>query len=78
MTLGSSPAGLGVIEGVAIVLGAGARFGGGSVLHEPGRRRTANMGGYALLAACTSAMAATAAAVQVAALRAGAWIHQTP
>jgi MFS family permease len=72
--LESTPAALGVIEGVAIGLAAAARFAGGAVMHDMGRRRRANVAGYGALALCTSAMAAAAATGQAAVLRAGAWV----
>jgi hypothetical protein len=72
--LGSSPAGIGVIEGVAIGVGALARLGGAALLHHPERRRRANLGGYAGLAACTSLMAAAGATGQAGVLRSAATV----
>jgi MFS family permease len=72
--LGSSPASLGVIEGVAIGLAAVARFTGGAIVHHEGRRRVASVTGYGILTLCTSAMGVAAATGQAAVLRAGAWV----
>jgi MFS family permease len=74
VVLEATPAGLGVIEGVAIGLAAVARVAGATLLHHPQRRRKANVAGYGLLAVCTSLMGAAAATGQAAVLRSGAWI----
>jgi hypothetical protein len=75
-TLHATPAALGVIEGVAIGAGSVARLAGGTIVHHARRRRVVNVGGYAGVAVFTGALAAAAAASQVAILRAGAWVAQ--
>jgi hypothetical protein len=75
-TLHTTPAALGVIEGLAIGVGSLARLTGGTIVHHAGRRRIANVGGCGGVAACTAALAAAAVAWQVAVLRGGAWVAQ--
>jgi MFS family permease len=75
-TLHTTPAALGVIEGLAIGLGSLARLTGGAIVHHAHRRRVVNVGGCAGVAACTGALAAAAVAWQVAVLRGGAWVAQ--
>src|SRR5256885_1153158 len=74
VTLQATPAALRVVEGVAIGLSVIGRMVGGAVVHERGRRRMANIGGYAGIAAMTTAMAAAGVAAVAGVLRAGAWI----
>lgn len=72
-TLGAPVAALGLIEGVADALAGGARFMGGVLADDPGRRRSVAVGGYASTALLSSAIALAGAAWQVGILRAGAW-----
>jgi MFS family permease len=74
VTLAASPAALGVVEGVAIGVGAAGQLLGGVFAHHRARRRVADIGGYAGVAACTAAMAAASATGQAGVLRAGAWL----
>lgn len=74
VTLAATPAALGVVEGVAIGVGAAGQLFGGTFANHRGRRRIADVGGYAGLTACTAAMAAATAATTAGVLRAGAWL----
>lgn len=72
-TLGAPASALGLIEGVSDGLAGIARFGGGALSDDPGRRRAIAVGGYTTTAVLSSATGATNAAWQVGVLRAGAW-----
>lgn len=72
-TLGASAASLGIIEGLADGLAGFARFFGGGLADDPGRRRGIAVGGYATTAILTGGIGAAAAPWQVGALRAGGW-----
>jgi MFS family permease len=72
-TLGAPAAALGVIEGVADALAGGARFVGGALADDPGRRRRVAVGGYTTTAVLASLTGAASAVWQVGVLRAGAW-----
>lgn len=72
-TLGVPAAALGLIEGVADAMAGGARFVGGALADDPGRRRSVAVGGYASTALLSSAIGLAGAAWQVGVLRAGAW-----
>ncbi|HYY21044.1 MAG TPA: MFS transporter [Thermoleophilaceae bacterium] len=75
-TLHTTPAALGVIEGLAIGVGSLGRLAGGTIVHRARPRRIVNVGGCGGIAACTGALAAAAVAWQVAVLRGGAWVAQ--
>ena len=72
-TLGAPAAALGLIEGVSDGLAGLARFGGGALADDPGRRRTVAVGGYAATAVLAAGTGMTTAVWQVGLLRAGAW-----
>jgi MFS family permease len=72
-TLGAPASALGLIEGVSDGLAGVARFGGGALSNDPGRRRAIAVGGYTSTAVLSSATGAATAAWQVGLLRAGAW-----
>jgi len=72
-TLGAPAAALGVIEGVADGLAGAARFGGGALADDPGRRRATAVGGYATTAVLSALIGTASSAWQVGVLRAGAW-----
>lgn len=72
-TLGAPAAALGTIEGVADALAGVARFGGGALADDPGRRRSIAVGGYASTAVLSAAIGLAGTIWQVALLRAGAW-----
>lgn len=72
-TLGAPASALGLIEGVSDGLAGIARFGGGALSDDPGRRRAMAVGGYTSTAVLSSATGAATAAWQVGLLRAGAW-----
>lgn len=72
-TLGAPASALGLIEGVSDGLAGLARFGGGALSDDPGRRRAIAVGGYTTTAVLASATGAANAAWQVGVLRAGAW-----
>lgn len=72
-TLGAPAATLGLIEGVADALAGIARFAGGALADDPGRRRSVAVGGYASTALLSSAIGLAGAVWQVGLLRAGAW-----
>lgn len=71
--LGASPAALGIIEGVADGVAGAARFGGGALADDPGRRRIIAIGGYGTTAVLSSLIGVTNAIWQVAVLRSAAW-----
>jgi MFS family permease len=72
-TLGAPASALGLIEGISDGLAGLARFGGGVLADDPGRRRAIAIGGYSSTAVLASATGAANAAWQVGMLRAGAW-----
>jgi MFS family permease len=72
-TLGAPASVLGLIEGVSDGIAGLARFGGGALSDDPGRRRAVAIGGYTSTAVLSSAISAATAAWQVGLLRAGAW-----
>jgi MFS family permease len=72
-TLGAPAAVLGLVEGVADALAGGARFAGGALADDPGRRRRVAVGGYTATAVLASLTGAATTVWQVAVLRAGAW-----
>jgi MFS family permease len=72
-TLGAPASALGFIEGVSDGLAGLARFGGGALSDDPGRRRAVAIGGYTSTAVLASATGAATATWQVGVLRAGAW-----
>ena len=72
-TLGAPASALGLIEGISDGLAGAARFGGGALSDDPGRRRAIALGGYTSTAVLASATGAATAPWQVGMLRAGAW-----
>jgi MFS family permease len=66
-------AALGVIEGIADGAAGVARFGGGPLADDPGRRRATAVGGYTSTAVFSSLIGVTTAAWQVGILRSLAW-----
>lgn len=72
-TLGAPAAALGLIEGVSDALAGAARFTGGALADDPGRRRVVAVGGYTTTAALAALTGAASSVWQVGALRAGAW-----
>jgi MFS family permease len=72
-TLGAPASALGLIEGVSDGLAGLARFGGGALADDPGRRRAIAVGGYTTTAVLSSVTGAATSAWQVGVLRAGAW-----
>ena len=72
-TLGAPASALGLIEGVSDGLAGIARFGGGALSDDPGRRRAIAVGGYTTTAVLSSVTGAATSAWQVGVLRAGAW-----
>jgi len=72
-TLGAPASALGLIEGVSDGLAGVARFGGGALADDPGRRRAIAVAGYTSTAVLSSATGAATAPWQVGVLRAGAW-----
>jgi MFS family permease len=72
-TLGAPAAVLGLVEGVSDALAGGARFAGGALADDPGRRRTLAVGGYTTTAVLASLTGTATQVWQVAILRAGAW-----
>lgn len=72
-TLGAPASALGLIEGVSDGLAGLARFGGGALSDDPGRRRAIAVGGYTTTAVLSSVTGAATSAWQVGVLRAGAW-----
>ena len=72
-TLGAPAAALGVIEGVADGLAGAARFGGGALADDPGRRRAVAVGGYGATAVLSGLIGVATSVWQVAILRSGAW-----
>jgi len=72
-TLGAPAAVLGLIEGVSDALAGAARFAGGALADDPGRRRTVAVGGYTSTAVLAALTGAATAVWQVGVLRAAAW-----
>jgi MFS family permease len=72
-TLGAPAAALGLIEGVADGLAGAARFGGGALADDPGRRRAIAVGGYSTTAVLSGLIGVANSVWQVAVLRSGAW-----
>jgi MFS family permease len=72
-TLGAPAAALGVIEGVADGLAGAARFAGGALADDPGRRRAIAVGGYGTTAVLSGLIGVATSVWQVAILRSGAW-----
>jgi MFS family permease len=72
-TLGAPAAALGLIEGVSDALAGTARFAGGALADDPGRRRRIAVGGYSSTAALAALTGAATSVWQVGVLRAGAW-----
>lgn len=72
-TLGAPAAALGLIEGVADGLAGAARFGGGALADDPGRRRAVAVGGYGTTAVLSGLIGVATSVWQVAILRSGAW-----
>ncbi len=72
-TLGAPASALGLIEGVSDGLAGLARFGGGALSDDPGRRRAIAVGGYTSTAVLASVTGAATTAWQVGVLRAAAW-----
>jgi MFS family permease len=72
-TLSSSPAALGIIEGVSDGVAGVARLLGGPLADDPERRRQVAIGGYTTTAVLSSSIGLATAPWQVGALRAGAW-----
>jgi MFS family permease len=72
-TLGAPAATLGLIEGISDALAGAARFGGGALADDPGRRRRIAVGGYTATAALAAATGTAGSVWQVGVLRAGAW-----
>lgn len=72
-TLGAPASALGLIEGLSDGLAGLARFGGGALADDPGRRRAIAVGGYTTTAVLSSVTGGATAVWQVGVLRAGAW-----
>ncbi|MEY2569444.1 MAG: hypothetical protein QOE35_3973 [Actinomycetota bacterium] len=72
-TLSSSPAALGIIEGVSDGVAGVARLLGGPLADDPERRRQVAVGGYTTTAVLSSSIGLATAPWQVGVLRAGAW-----
>ena len=64
---------LGLIEGIADGAAGLARFAGGALADDPGRRRRIAVGGYTTTAVLSALIGAAAAPWQAGILRAGAW-----
>jgi MFS family permease len=72
-TLGAPAAALGFIEGIADGLAGAARFAGGALADDPGRRRAIAVGGYGTTAVLSGLIGVATSVWQVAILRSGAW-----
>jgi MFS family permease len=72
-TLGAPASALGLIEGIADLSSGAAKFAGGPLADDPGRRRTTAVGGYLTTAICSSAIGLAGTAFQVGVLRTVAW-----
>ena len=73
VTLGAPALALGLIEGISDAAAGVARFAGGALADDPGRRRRIAVGGYTTTAVLSAAIGAVAAPWQAGVLRAGAW-----
>ena len=71
--LGAPAAALGLIEGIADGLAGAARFGGGALADDPGRRRAVAVGGYGMTAVLSGLIGVATSVWHVAVLRSGAW-----
>ncbi len=72
-TLGAPGAALGLIEGVADASAGVARFAGGPLADDPGRRQKTAVGGYLTTAVFSSAVGVAGSAWQVGIFRSIAW-----
>jgi len=72
-TLGAPGAALGLIEGIADLSGGVARFVGGPLADDPGRRQKTAVGGYLTTAVFSSAIGVAGSAWQVGVFRSIAW-----
>jgi nitrate/nitrite transporter NarK len=72
-TLHAPASTLGLIEGISDAAAGVARFAGGALADDPGRRRRVAVGGYTTTAVLSAAIGAATASWQAGALRAGAW-----
>jgi MFS family permease len=72
-TLGAPGAALGLIEGIADASAGVARFAGGPLADDPGRRQKTAVGGYLTTAVFSSAIGVAGSAWQVGILRSIAW-----
>ena len=73
VTLHAPASALGLIEGISDAAAGVARFAGGALADDPGRRRRVAVGGYTTTAILSAAIGAAAAPWQAGILRAGAW-----
>jgi MFS family permease len=73
VSLGASPAALGLMEGLADGLAGLMRLLGGALSDDPQRRRAIALGGYTTTAVLTSLVGAASAVWQVGILRAAGW-----
>jgi len=73
VTLHAPASALGLIEGISDAAAGVARFAGGPLADDPGRRRRVAVGGYATTAVLSAAIGAVTAPWQAGILRAGAW-----
>ena len=73
VTLHAPASALGLIEGISDAAAGVARFAGGALADDPGRRRRVAVGGYTTTAVLSAAIGAAAAPWQAGILRAGAW-----
>lgn len=71
--LGAPAAALGLIEGVADALSGIAKFVGGPLADDPGRRRSIALGGYTLTAVSSALIGIATATWHVALFRSAAW-----
>ena len=71
VTLGAPASALGLIEGISDAAAGVARFAGGALADDPGRRRRIAVGGYTTTAVLSAAIGAVAAPWQAGVLRAG-------
>jgi MFS family permease len=72
-TLRAPASALGLIEGISDAAAGIARFGGGALADDPGRRRAIAVGGYTTTAVLSAGLGAVAAPWQAGILRASAW-----
>jgi MFS family permease len=73
VTLHAPASALGLIEGISDAAAGMARFAGGALADDPGRRRRVAVGGYITTAVLSAAIGAVTAPWQAGILRAGAW-----